>query len=214
MMQGTRAVASQTREQLGTLGATSACLAGSLSLLLAGVCFADGMEVPSLFGSVAAAVIACERFLCAARSCPIKGMAWTAIAFGWIALGVLLLHAPSIKADVLPWLVVLLIASSAACRIVRGSSAQAGVGTCAMWIIAAGVSLQLAMIQSAALFGVAPTMVARVAAVAAIELALIGVLSLFQAGAAAMRTHLQDAVLAPPGAVSNTTWARSSAGGE
>jgi hypothetical protein len=92
-------------------------LAGAAILLLGGVCLADAFVIPGLFGPVAAAVVVAERLLCAARSSSAKVAAfWACIAFGWFAVASCMLLAPLVSVR-LQWLVVLLVVSSALCRL-------------------------------------------------------------------------------------------------
>jgi hypothetical protein len=168
-----------TRAMCGAGALPGACLAGVVTLLLGGVCLADAFVVPGLFGPVAAAVVAAERLLCAARSSSTRAAAvWTCVAFGWIAVASCMLHTPLVSVRLLQWLVVLLIVSSAVwrlwTRLVASTSESAPV---AIWVIAAGVVAQLAM-----LFGATAAPLVRVAAAVAIELVLIGVVRLLQAG--------------------------------
>src|ERR1700704_2551271 len=89
----------------GTGTLPGACLAGVMTLLLGGVCWADAFIVPGLFGPVAAAVVAADRLLCATRTSSNRAAAlWTCIAFGWIAVASWMLHAPSAGASLLQWL--------------------------------------------------------------------------------------------------------------
>ena len=165
--------------------APGACLAAIATLLLGVICVVDAVLLPSLFGPVAAAVVAAERLLCAARSSSREAaMIWTGIAFAWIAVAWAMLHTPMVSGPVLQWLVVVPIAASTACRL--GSMSRSR--TAVVWLIAAGVMAQLAM-----LFGAASPPLFRVAAVVAFELVLIGVVSLLQA--ARPQTSVQKAGL-------------------
>jgi hypothetical protein len=149
-----------------------ACLAGAVTLLLGGVCLAYAFVVPGLFGPVAAAVVAAERMLCAARSSSPKEAAfWTCIAFGWIAVASCMLHAPLVSVRLLQWLVVLLVVSSAVCRLSTGPVAPEP-APISVWFVVAGVAAELAV-----LLGVT-------AAPLAIELVMIGVVTLLQAARA------------------------------
>ena len=153
--------------------APGACLAAIATLLLGLICAVDALLVPGLFGPVAAAVVAAERLLCAARSSSKRAaMIWTGIAFAWIAVAWAMLHTPTVSGPLLQWLVVVPIAASTACRL--GSMSRSR--TAVVWVIALGVMAQLAM-----LFGAASPPLFRVAAVVAFELVLIGVIGLLQA---------------------------------
>jgi hypothetical protein len=158
-----------------------ACLAGAVTLLLGGVCLADAFVVPSLFGSVAAAVVVAERMLCAARSSSAKEAAfWTCIAFGWIAVASCMLHAPLVSVRLLQWLVVVLVVSSAVCRLsTRPVASTSEPAPMWIWFVVAGVAAELAV-----LFGVTVAPLARIAAAVAIELMMIGVVTLLQAARA------------------------------
>jgi hypothetical protein len=156
-----------------------ACLAGAVTLLLGGVCLADAFVVPGLFGPVAAAVVAADRMLCATRSSSAKEAAfWTCIAFGWIAVALCMLHAPLVSVRLLQWLIVLLVVSSAVCTLSTRAVASASEPV-PMWIrlvVAGGVVAELAV-----LFAVTAAPLARIAAAVAIELMMIGVVTLLEA---------------------------------
>jgi hypothetical protein len=192
-----------TRALCGAGALPGACLAGVVTLLLGGVCWAYAFVVPGLFGPVAAAVVAAERLLCAARSSSTRAAAvWTCVAFGWIAVTACMLHAPLVSVRLLQWLVVLLVVSSAVCRLrtklVASPSESVPVS---IWFVAAGVMAQLAT-----LFGATPAPLARVAAAVAIELVLIGVVRLLQA--ARSRRDSPDSVahtVSPLGATAKLT---------
>jgi len=163
----------------------------------------NAFVVPGLFGAVAAAVVAAERLLCAARSSSTRAAAlWTCIGFGWIAVASCMLHAPLVSVSVLQWLVVLLVVSSAVCRLwTRLAASGSEWVPAALWVAAAGVVAQLAT-----LVGATAAPLARVAAVVAIELVLIGLVRLLQAGGSRHDTH--DALMrAAPrlGATANLT---------
>ena len=84
-----------TRALCGAGAVSGACLAGVVTLLLGGACLAYAFVVPGLFGAVAAAVVAAERLLCAARSSTTKAaVIWTCVAFGWIVVASSTLYAP------------------------------------------------------------------------------------------------------------------------
>jgi hypothetical protein len=178
----------------GAGSATGACLAGIVTLILGTVCLADAFVVPGLFGPVAATVIATERFLCAARSSSSRtAIVWTGIAIGWIAVAACMLHTPSLSGSLLQWLVILPIVASAACRAVSMAESPPA----AIWVIAAGIVAQLAM-----LFGAAAAPLARVAAAVAIELVLIGLVRLLQTA----RLHLAESEsMVPPAQRVSTT---------
>ena len=168
-----------TRAPCGAGAVSGACLAGVVTLLLGGACLAYAFVVPGLFGAVAAGVVAAERLLCAARSSTTKAaVTWTCVAFGWIAVASSMLHAPLVSVRLLQWLVVLLIVSSVAgrlwTRLAASSLEWAPSGIC---VACVGVVAQLAT-----LFGATAAPLARVAAVVAIELIVIGVVRLLQAG--------------------------------
>jgi hypothetical protein len=167
-----------TRALCGTLALPGACLAGAVTLLLGGVCWANAFVVPGLFGPVAAAVVAAERLLCAARSSSTSSAAvWTGVALGWIAVAACMLHAPLLSVRGLTWLVALLALSSMVYRLwTRLEALASEPAPAAIW--AAAVVAQLAT-----LFGVtAAAPLAPVAAAVAIELVLIGVVRLLHAG--------------------------------
>ena len=166
-----------TRAICGPESGAGACLAGVATLLLGGVCLADAFVVPGLFGPLAASVLAAERLLCAARSSSTRAAAvWTGIAFGWIAVASCMLHAPLVSVGLLQWLVVLIIASSAISRVwTRLVASPTEHLAISFGFVAAAVVAQLAM-----LFGGTAAPLARVAAVAAMELVLIGVIRLLQ----------------------------------
>ena len=168
-----------TRALCGAGAIPGACLAGVVTLLLGGACLAYAFVVPGLFGPVAAAVVAAERLLCAARSSSTKAAAvWICVAFGWIVVASCMLHAPLVSVRLLPWLVVLLVVSSAVYRLwTRLAASSSEWAPSALWVAAAGVVAQLAT-----LFGATAAPLARVAAVVAIELVVIGVVRLLQAG--------------------------------
>jgi len=168
-----------TRAACGAGAISGACLAGVVTLLLGGACLAYAFVVPGLFGAVAAAVVAAERLLCAARSSTTKAaVTWTCVAFGWIVIASAMLHAPLVSVHLLQWLVVLLVVSSVAgrlwTRLAASSLEWAPSGIC---VACVGVVAQLAT-----LFGATAAPLARVAAVVAIELIVIGVVRLLQAG--------------------------------
>lgn len=166
-----------TRALCGALVLPGACLAGVVTLLLGGVCWANAFIVPGLFGSVAAVVVAAERLLCAARSSSTRAAAvWTGVAFGWIAVAACMLHAPLISARELRWLVALLVVSSFVYRLwtrLKASASEPAPAT--IWLAAV-------VAQLATLFGVTAAPLAPVAAAVAIELVLIGVVRLLEAG--------------------------------
>ena len=154
------------------------CLAGAVTLLLGGVCLADAFVVPGLFGAIAAAVVVAERMLCAARSSSAKEAAfWTCIAFGWIAVASCMLHAPLVSVRLLQWLVVLLVVSSAVCRLsTRPVASTSEPAPMWIWFVVAGVAAELAV-----LFGMTAAPLARISMAVAIELMMIGVVTLLQA---------------------------------
>ena len=168
-----------TRAACGAGAISGACLAGVVTLLLGGACLAYAFVVPGLFGAVAAAVVAAERLLCAARSSTTKAaVAWTCVAFGWIAVASSMLHAPLVSVRLLQWLVVLLIVSSVAGRLwTRPAASSLEWAPSGICVACMGVVAQLAT-----LFGATAAPLARVAAVVAIELIVIGVVRLLQAG--------------------------------
>ena len=160
------------RRACGAGVAPGACLAAIATLLLGVVCMVDALLVPGLFGPVAAVVVAAERLLCAARSSSrAAALIWSGIAFAWIAVAWAMLHTPMVSGPLLQWLVVAPIAANTACRL--GSMPPSR--TAVVWLIAAGFMAQLAM-----LFGAGSPPLFRVAAVAALELALTGVIGLLQ----------------------------------
>jgi hypothetical protein len=154
-----------------------ACLAGAVTLLLGGVCLADAFVVPGLFGPVAAAVVAADRMLCATRSSSAKEAAfWTCIAFGWIAVALCMLHAPLVSVRLLQWLVVLLVVSSAVCTLsTRPVASTSEPAPMWIWFVVAGVVAELAV-----LFAMTAAPLARIAVAVAIELMMIGVVTLLQ----------------------------------
>jgi hypothetical protein len=154
-----------------------ACLAGAVTLLLGGVCLADAFVVPGLFGPVAAAVVAADRMLCAARSSSAKEAAfWTCIAFGWIAVALCMLHAPLVSVRLLQWLVVLLVVSSAVCALsTRPVASTSEPAPMWIWFVVAGVVAELAV-----LFAMTAAPLARIAVAVAIELMMVGVVTLLQ----------------------------------
>lgn len=163
----------------GAGAVSGTCLAGVVTLLLGGACLAYAFVAPGLFGAVAAAVVAAERLLCAARSSTTKAaVTWTCVAFGWIVFASSMLHAPLVSVRLLQWLVVLLVVSSAVgrlwTRLAASSLEWAPSGIC---VACVGVVAQLAT-----LFGATAAPLARVAAVVAIELMVIGGVRLLQAG--------------------------------
>ncbi len=161
-------------------GAVSgACLAGVVTLLLGGACLAYAFVVPGLFGAVGAAVVAAERLLCAARSSTTKAaVTWTCVAFGWIVVTSSTLHAPWVSVRLLQWLVVLLVVSSVAGRLwTRLAASSLEWAPSGLWVACVG-----AVAQIATLFGATAAPLARVAAVVAIELIVIGVVRLLQVG--------------------------------
>ncbi|MEO8187093.1 MAG: hypothetical protein ABI580_06985 [Burkholderiaceae bacterium] len=168
-----------TRALCGAGAVPGACLAGVVTLLLGGACFAYAFVVPGLFGAVAAAVVAAERLLCAARSSTTKAaVGWTCVAFGWIVVASSMLHSPLVSVRLLQWMVVLLVVSSVARRLwARLEASGPEWAPSGLWVVCAGVVAQLAM-----LFGATAAPLARIAAVAAIELIVIGGISLLQAG--------------------------------
>jgi hypothetical protein len=167
-----------TRALCGAGAVSGACLAGVVTLLLGGACLAYAFVVPGLFGAVAAAVVAAERLLCAARSSTTKAaVMWTCVAFGWIVVASSMLHAPLISVR-LPWLVVLLVVSSVAGRLwTRLAAPSLEWAPSGLWVSCVGAVAQLAT-----LFGATAAPLARVAAVVAIELIVIGVVRLLQVG--------------------------------
>jgi hypothetical protein len=162
------------------------CLVGTLTLLLGAICLAEALVVPSLFGPVAATVIACERLLCAARSSSTRAAAvWTGVAFGWVVVASSMVHSPLVTVSALRWLLVLLIASSTLCRLrVSLTLSASGSAPAGIWLLAAGISIQLAT-----LFGATVAPPSRVAAAAALELVLIGSLSLLRAANEHLAAH-------------------------
>jgi hypothetical protein len=150
-----------------------------VTLLLGGACLAYAFIVPGLFGPVAAAVVAAERLLCAARSSTIKAAStWICVAFGWIVVASSMLHAPLVSVRLLQWLIVLLVVSSVARRLwTRLAVSGPEWAPSELWVACVGVAAQLAT-----LFGATAAPLARVAAVVAIELIVIGVVRLLQAG--------------------------------
>lgn len=171
-----------------------ACVAGIVTLSLGVICAVDAFVVPGLFGPVAAAVVAAERLLCAARSASGRSATvWTGIAFAWLGVTCAMLHTPMVSGQLLQWLVVLPIAASAACRL----GSLSGSRTAVVCVIAAGVTAQLAM-----LFGADAAPLARVAAAAAFELVLIGVVRLLQS---ARPTSVAQQLGAGPGQVFGAT---------
>lgn len=176
----------------GGNGLRGACLVGAVTLLLGGVCLADAFVVPSLFGSVAAAVVVAARVLCAARSASAKeAVFWTCIAFSWIAVASSMLHAPLVGVRLLQWVVVSLVVSSAVWRLstkpVASSSEPAPMWS---WFLVAGVVAEIAV-----LFGLTAPPLARIAATVAIELMMIGVVTLLQAARAPRDDFLPHARL-------------------
>ena len=154
------------------------CLAGFATLLIGVACLAGASIVAGLFGPVAASVIAAERLLCAARSHSAKAAAgWTGIAFGWVAAASCMVHAPWGGVLPLQWLVVTIVVLSALFRVWTVLAASTSQRSASYSLIAAGVVSQLAT-----LFVGTAAPLSRVAAVAAIELVLIGTIRLLQAG--------------------------------
>jgi len=179
----------------GGRGLLGRCLAGAAMLLLGGVCLADAFVIPGLFGPVAAAVVVAERLLCAARSSSAKVAAfWTCIACGWIAVASCMLLAPLVSGR-LQWLVVLLVVSSALCRLSLRVVASTSERVPMTIVVAAAVVAQLA-----ALFGVTAAPLARIAAVVAIELMTIGVARLLRVA----RSPRDEGVPHPPARFSTT----------
>jgi hypothetical protein len=169
-----------------------ACLAGMATLLLGAICLADAFVAPGLFGPLAASVLAAERLLCAVRSSSTRtAVVWIGIALGWMAVASCMLHTPLVSIRLLQWLVVLIVASSAVCRLWTSSPASAAVRAPS----AIGVVAVLA--QLATLFGGTGAPLARVAAAVAIELVLIGVVRLLEAGASRRGGHVSVAPAAP-----------------
>ena len=168
-----------TRALCGAGAVSGACLAGVVTLLLGGACLAYAFVVPGLFGAVGAAVVAAERLLCAARSSTIKAaVTWTCVALGWIVVASSTLHAPLVGVRLLQWLVVLLVVSSVAARLwARLAAARLEWAPSRLWVACMG-----AVAQIATLFGATAAPLARVAAVVAIELIVIGVVRLLQVG--------------------------------
>jgi hypothetical protein len=159
------------------------CLVSVMTVLLGAAFVADAFVVPCLFGGVAAVVIACERVLCATRASSFRaGAAWTVIALGWVALAACMLHTPLMIVGALRWLLVLLIASSALCRLWL-SPATAVFQAWEIGLIGVAIVVQLAM-----LFGSAPSL-SRVAASIGIELALIGTVGLLRAADAHLKVR-------------------------
>ena len=140
-----------TRARCGAGAISGACLAGMVTLLLGGACLAYAFVAPGLFGAVAAAVVAAERLLCAARSSTTKAaVTWTGVAFGWIVFASCMLHAPLVSVRLLQWLVVLLVVSSVAgrlwTRLAASSLEWAPSGLC---VACVGVVAQLATLFGA-----------------------------------------------------------------
>jgi hypothetical protein len=189
-----------TRSLFGACAVPGACLAGVVTLLLGGVCLAGAFVVPCLFGPVAAAVIAAERLLCAARSYSTRLAAvWTVVAGGWIALASWMLHTPSVSAPSLQWLILLLIGSSTVCRLwARWGASPSESPPVAIWVVAAAVVAQLATV-----FGVTMAPLSRVAAAVAIELVLIGILRLLQADRSRRDAHSMERAAAQENAVAS-----------
>jgi hypothetical protein len=150
-----------------------------VTLLLGAACLAYAFIVPGLFGAVAAAVVAAQRLLCAARSSTTKAaLSWTCVAFGWIVVASSTLHAPLVSVRLLQWLVVVLVVSSVAGRLwARPAASSLEGATSGVWVACVG-----AVAQMATLFGPTAAPLARVAAVVAIELIVIGLVRLLQAG--------------------------------
>jgi hypothetical protein len=150
-----------------------------VTLLLGGACLAYAFVVPGLFGAVAAAVVAAERLLCAARSSTTKAaVTWTCVAFGWIVVASSTLHAPLVSVHVLQWLVVLLVVASLAGRLwTRLAASSLEWAPSGLWVACVG-----AVAQVATLLGALAAPLARVAAVVSIELIVIGAVRLLQAG--------------------------------
>jgi hypothetical protein len=174
-----------TRGVLGACGITARWFVGALTLVLGVACLTNAFVVPSLFGPVTAAVIACERLLCAARSTSARaGGVWSVVALGWVLVAACMLHAPVVSLASLRWLVVLLIAASALCRLwVHVASPRSVSASAGMWLLAIVIPVQLTM-----LFDGLSAPISRVAAAVAIELALIGVLSPLQAATSGRTT--------------------------
>jgi hypothetical protein len=170
----------------GACAVPGECLAVAATLLLGAVCLAGAFVVPCLFGPVAAAVIATERLLCAARTSSTNAaLVWAGVACGWIAAAAYMLHTPWVSLAWLQWVVVLLIASSAVCRLwatLEASSSESA--PAAIWVIGSGVVVQAVM-----LFHATSAPFSRVAAAVAIELVLIGVLRLLQAARSRRDAH-------------------------
>src|SRR5450759_723452 len=168
-----------TRALCGAGAVSGACLAGVVTLLLGGACLVYAFVVPGLFGAICAAVVAAERLLCAAQSSTTKAaVIWTCVAFGWIVVASSTLHAPLVSVSLLQWLVVLLIVSSVAGRLwARLAAPSLEWAPSGLWVSCVGSVAQLAT-----LFGATAAPLARVAAVVAIELIVIGVVRLLQVG--------------------------------
>jgi hypothetical protein len=173
----------------------AACIAGVATLLLGCVCMADAFVVPGLFGPVAAAVVATERLLCAARASSARAAgAWTAIAIGWIAVASCMLHVPWVGARALPWAVALLVVSGIALRW-RARRPASDTATVAMWVAAVGAASQLAILYAPlfrALLGAPAAPLVQIAAAASVELVLIGLVRLLDA--ACLRSAMQASV--------------------
>lgn len=167
-----------------------ACISGALTLFLGGVCLADALVAPGLFGPIAAAVVAAERLLCAARSpSPRIAVAWTGIALAWIAVAACTMHTLWMATQTLQMLVALAIAAGALARLWADASTLER-RAAATWVIAIGVACQLGI-----LFGTSAAPIVRVAAAAAIELALAGLVRLVDA--ACLRRAIERSGLRP-----------------
>jgi hypothetical protein len=177
----------------GTGSVPGRCLAALATLSIGVACLAGASIVAGLFGPVAAAVIAAERLLCAARSHSAKAATgWTGIAFGWVAAASCMVHAPWAGVLPLQWLVVTIVVLSALFRVRTVVGASALQRSATYSLIAAGVVSQLAT-----LFVGTAGPLSRVAAVAAIELVLIGSVRLLEARSP------RDTVARAPAAPSN-----------
>jgi hypothetical protein len=164
----------------GACAAPCKCIVGTMLLLLSLACLADARVVPRLFGAVAAIVIGCERSLCAARSLRRGAVAaWIGVACAWLALASCMLHSFAISAASLRGILIVIIAASALCRFwIDADRPSSGREGASRWLVAAGVSIQVAILFAAAL----PAL-AGIASAIAVELALIGSLGLVPAAA-------------------------------
>ena len=145
-------------------------LVGALTVALGAFGAFAAFAVPLLFGPMAAAVIATERLLRAARTRDGWLIAsWLAIALGWIALATSMLHAPLLSYVRLEAGLIVLVLASGACW----AWSRAGEGTnryVDILPVAVGSAVALGL-----LYGGGDMTMARIAAAVSVALALVGV---------------------------------------